>query len=133
MPKKDPRNRIPKAALYFGANLERMRKAKKWTQEELADKLDLHNSYIGLMERGERIPSLFTVEDAAKVFGVPVATMIAAPDAKDTKDLSRIFVREFANNANIEHVEKCIAIMDVVIPEYMAKRGPGRGKRGARG
>lgn len=55
----------------FGHNLKRLRKSYGWTQERLAERLEVHVSYIGLLERGSRSPSLETAERAAKVFGLP--------------------------------------------------------------
>jgi len=51
----------------IGLNLRRIREEKGWTQEELAEKADVHVSYIGQIERGLRYPSLkvlFRIADA---------------------------------------------------------------------
>lgn len=44
----------------IGLNLRKYRKIKKLTQEELATKTNLTPNYIGMIERGEKIPSLET-------------------------------------------------------------------------
>lgn len=38
----------------FGKNIRRLRLAKEWTQEELAERAGLHPTYVGGIERGER-------------------------------------------------------------------------------
>lgn len=38
----------------FGEKIRKLRLAKGWTQEELAEKAGLHPTYIGGVERGER-------------------------------------------------------------------------------
>jgi len=41
----------------FGDNVRRLRKAKKLTQEKLAEAANCHPNYLGGIERGERNPS----------------------------------------------------------------------------
>ena len=53
--------------IQLGQNIKRLREKMGWTQEELAEKADLHISYIGQIERGLRYPSLkvlFKIADA---------------------------------------------------------------------
>jgi transcriptional regulator with XRE-family HTH domain len=47
------------------------------TQEQLADKLGYHMSYIGLLERGRKSPTLRTVFNLADLFGVSAASLLA--------------------------------------------------------
>ncbi len=43
----------------------------KWTQEQLAEQCDLSLSYMGAVERGEKLPSLETFIKIANVLKVP--------------------------------------------------------------
>lgn len=42
----------------IGKNIRKFRLARKLRQEDLAEKTDLTTNYIGMVERGEKIPSL---------------------------------------------------------------------------
>lgn len=42
----------------IGKNIRKFREIKKLRQEDLAEKTDLTTNYIGMIERGEKIPSL---------------------------------------------------------------------------
>jgi len=58
------------------ANVKRLRLARKWSQEDCAEKCDLHRTYIGAVERGERNITLATLDTIAVAFGVsPVALL----------------------------------------------------------
>jgi transcriptional regulator with XRE-family HTH domain len=52
------------------ANVKRLRLARKWSQEYCAEKCDLHRTYIGAVERGERNITLATLDTIAAAFGV---------------------------------------------------------------
>lgn len=48
--------------VLVGDRIRELRKAKGWTQEQLAEASSLHYSYIGGVERGDRNISLETLE-----------------------------------------------------------------------
>jgi transcriptional regulator with XRE-family HTH domain len=54
----------------FGGQLQKVRKSKGVTQEELAVKLFMHKNYIGMIERGERNPTIRTLYKIAKALKV---------------------------------------------------------------
>lgn len=59
--------------IAFGKRVRELRKANNWTQEKLAEISGLHPNYIGMVERGERNPSLVNIEVLAKAFGVSIS------------------------------------------------------------
>lgn len=54
----------------IGKNIRKFREIKKLRQEDLAEKTDLTTNYIGMIERGEKIPSLETFINILKSLGV---------------------------------------------------------------
>jgi len=54
----------------LGRNLRVLRKAKGMSQEEFADALEIHRTYVGGLERGERNVTLKTVERIAYALGM---------------------------------------------------------------
>lgn len=51
-------------------NIKKFREIKKLRQEDLAEKTDLTTNYIGMIERGEKIPSLETFINILNSLGV---------------------------------------------------------------
>lgn len=49
----------------FGSNVRKLREAKNWTQEKLAEKADLDQTYISGIERGERNLTILSVAKLA--------------------------------------------------------------------
>lgn len=65
-----PINQENLRCIQLGKNIKKLRERKSWTQEELAEKANLHISYIGQIERGLRYPSLkvlFKIADALDI------------------------------------------------------------------
>jgi transcriptional regulator with XRE-family HTH domain len=50
----------------FGLCVRKLRKAKGWTQEILAEHADLNRSYVGEIERGSVVSSLYTIIKLAR-------------------------------------------------------------------
>ncbi|MEK5035682.1 helix-turn-helix transcriptional regulator [Paenibacillus sp. FSL R7-0302] len=66
-----------------GNRIRELRKAKGWTQEQLAEAASLHYSYIGGVERGDRNISLETLEKIIAAFQVPALEIFRFEDESD--------------------------------------------------
>ncbi len=60
----------------LGANVKRLRLAKKLTQEDLALEAEIDLTYAGGIERGKRNPSLLVMARIAAVLGVSPADLL---------------------------------------------------------
>lgn len=56
--------------LDFGKALKRLRKERKLSQEKLADLSGLDRSYISILERNLKLPSLYTILALASGLGL---------------------------------------------------------------
>ena len=59
-----------------GGNLQRLRREKGWSQENLAFESGLHRTYISGIERGVRNPTVMIIEKLAETFGVAPAEIL---------------------------------------------------------
>lgn len=60
----------------FGEHIRELRASKKWSQEDLADQTGFHRTYIGMIERGERNPSLKNLKKFADAFGIELSQLM---------------------------------------------------------
>lgn len=67
-------------------NVRAFRKKHGLSQEELADRCELHRTYIGSVEREERNVSLSTLEVLSQALGVSVAELLTSRAEHDSKD-----------------------------------------------
>lgn len=61
----------------IGKNIRKYRLVKKLRQEDLAEKAELSTNYIGMVERGEKIPSLETFIGIVNALGVSADMILA--------------------------------------------------------
>ena len=61
----------------IGKNLRQCRLAKKMRQEDLAEKTNLSPNYIGMLERGEKLPALDTFIDILNALDASADVVLA--------------------------------------------------------
>lgn len=59
----------------FGNRVRQLRQSRDWSQERAGEACDLHWTYIGQVERGERNISLESIHKIAKGFKVELAEL----------------------------------------------------------
>jgi transcriptional regulator with XRE-family HTH domain len=60
----------------FGERIRSLRKERNWSQEKLAEETGFHRTYIGMIERGERNPSLINIQVFAEAFGISISELL---------------------------------------------------------
>lgn len=60
----------------FGDRVRLLRDKRKWSQEDLAHKANLHRTQISLIERGMRTAKLDTILKLAKAFEVQPSELL---------------------------------------------------------
>lgn len=60
-----------------GLNLQRLRRERQMSQEELSDRSGVHQTYLSGVERGKRNPTVGLLEKIARALDVDVADIVA--------------------------------------------------------
>jgi len=68
--------------------IKELRKINKLSQEQLAEKADVHPTYIGKIERAEMNPSVVFLEKISKAFNISLSELLSFPDDKKIKSAS---------------------------------------------
>lgn len=74
----------------FGQVLRELREEKKLSQEKLAEYCDLDRTYISLLERGLRQPTITTVFSLSKALDIQPSTLVQIVEAKLAENRPRL-------------------------------------------
>ncbi len=80
--------------LLTGERIRILRKERGWSQEELGEKADLHHTYVGAVERGEKNASIDTLDKIAEALGVEMIDLFALARKQESIDSLRSHVIE---------------------------------------
>lgn len=61
----------------FGERIRHLRGQQGWTQEQMAERADVHRSYLAALEAGGRNPTLDVISKIARALNVPVANLFS--------------------------------------------------------
>lgn len=74
-------------ARELGERLRAYRTQRGWSQEELAERADLHTTYIGQLERGEKNATIESISKVAAALNISLSKLFEnislAPSEKD--------------------------------------------------
>ena len=76
-------------ARQFGAVVRRLREAAGVSQEALAANAGLHRTYISMLERGVRMPSILVAQQVAKALGTTMGALLTEVDAEPVPSKKR--------------------------------------------
>ena len=67
---------VDNSAKKLGANIKKIRTAKKMTQGDICRKLEVDRAYMSNIESGNKNPTLSTITNLAKALGVSVDELL---------------------------------------------------------
>jgi transcriptional regulator with XRE-family HTH domain len=104
----------------LGARLRERREAVGWSQAELAEAVGVTPNYVGVIERGEKLPTLETVEAVSRALGVSVGTLLAddAPDDPWARQAVAL-----ARAVPASHRDMTLAILRAIVAETRPSHG----------
>lgn len=98
----------------IGRNIKKYRIEKKLRQEDLAEKTDLSSNYIGMVERGEKIPSLETFISILNALEIS-ADMVLADVLKQGYVVKNSLFSEDMKKLSQEERERIYLVIETLI------------------
>jgi transcriptional regulator with XRE-family HTH domain len=86
---KAPTTRSTAAGKLFGERLRVLREKRGMTQQALADLVGVPHTHVSQMERGVKLPNLFTVLRLAVALECKPSALVRVFDTADVRDLLR--------------------------------------------
>lgn len=127
----------------FAKNLVYHRKRLSLTQAELAERIEMAASYVGHLERGERDPSLLTLEDICKAMNLQPGELFVPREPATDSHSARLQLEELLRarteddalmvvrlaRAALEHPRLKDDQRPITAATYTIARKPGRRRR----
>ena len=98
----------------IGKNIRQFRIRKKLRQEDLAERSGLSTNYIGMVERGEKIPSLETFICIVNALGV-TADMVLSDVLDNGYEVKNSLLNEKLKKLSKSERDKIYAVIDTMI------------------
>jgi transcriptional regulator with XRE-family HTH domain len=74
----------------FAEKMKQLRRSRGMTQAELAEKLGLSASAIGMYEQGRREPELSVIMELCNIFNVPADVLLGTPSAQECLEIKDV-------------------------------------------
>lgn len=84
-----------------GRSIRALRKARNWSQEELAERADLHVNFIGGVERGERNLTLENLAKLSRGLKTPLSDIFALAESGNADEVRELAALLSATDAGI--------------------------------
>jgi transcriptional regulator with XRE-family HTH domain len=101
-------------SVSIGKKIRYYRETKKWTQEDFAEKAGLSLTYVGMIERGEKVPKLETFINIANVLGVS-ADILLADVLKNGYQIKTSLLSEKIDKLTAEQRDKIYAVIEAML------------------
>ncbi|SDK35733.1 helix-turn-helix domain-containing protein [Sediminibacillus albus] len=99
-----------------GERLRTIRKMKVLSQEELAHAAGLHPTYIGQLERGEKNPTIDTIDKVTSSLGISLSELFRLTEnLKEDQSETILQLRSQINQLSEEDRKTIIKIIDVMV------------------
>lgn len=102
----------------IGKNIRKFRLDKKLRQEDLAEKAGLSANYIGMVERGEKIPSLETFINIVNALGI-TADMVMTDVLETGYTVKNSMLNEKLSKLSADDRAKIYEVIDILIKHSM--------------
>ena len=109
----------------IGERIMQLRKAKSWSQDELAKKIEASRVMIGKYEREDNSPSIEVIVKLAKAFEVSVDYLLGE-GLNATYDKEMVKRLDELENLPQDEKQQVFHYMDLVIRDYKTKKAYAR-------
>lgn len=87
--------------LLLGKKIKELRKAHKYTQEQLAEKIGIGTPNISYFETGKFAPSIETLQKLAQVFGIEIYELYIFQPLKPTSEIKQELAKAIESDEKI--------------------------------
>ena len=106
--------------MEFGEKIQKLRNEKKWTQEQLAEKLYISRTAVSKWESGKGYPNIDSLKDIAKLFNKTIDELLSSEEIIDIAKKENTTNIKRTNNL-IYGLLDIISVLFIFLPLYAQK------------
>ena len=106
----------------IGNRIRDLRKERGISQEVLGEKADLHYTYVGAVERGEKNCSIETLDKIAHGLNVPINALFNFPSSPEDLKRHRTSITQGIGKCSPEAVWVLARLIDILGSQHTAKK-----------
>lgn len=99
----------------IGDNIRRHRKARGWTQEQLAERAALSTYFVGSVERGQATLSLRSLHQIAATLRIPLSVLVQGDEQAERALVLRELLARL-ENASTEQLRVLLDVTSIMLP-----------------
>ncbi len=103
-------------------NIRKYRKAKGLRQQDLAEMVDISINYVGMIERGEKLPALETLIDIINALGVSADVILCDATDMGYQTKETLFSEKLQGLPRQER-ERIYDVVDVLVRHAKQRNG----------
>jgi transcriptional regulator with XRE-family HTH domain len=107
--------------INIGERITQLRKAKNWSQDELAKAIEASRVMIGKYERGDNMPSIDVIARLAKTFGVS-ADFLLGEGINASYDKEMVKRLDDMEHLPAQEKQRIFHYMDLIIRDYKTQQ-----------
>lgn len=99
----------------LGLRLKKLRKLRKISQEQLAEKADISSKYVSRIELGQHFPSLDVLVNFAKILNVDLEEFFSFSDEAKSEKVLRKKINKLLGSVDKSKLSSIIRILNELI------------------
>jgi transcriptional regulator with XRE-family HTH domain len=99
----------------LGRRIQRLRKARGYTQEQLAEAIDINAKYLSSVERGEENPTLDLLLRLSKGLQVELPELFQFAQEGESRERLRQKVEGLIADLNEEELRRVVRVLEALI------------------
>ena len=115
-------NKIEKITSLLSDRIRTFRNSKGWTQERLAERADVHPTYISRIESGLKLPTLVLICKIAEALDIEIYELFIDEIKADTSDYKKKKLISIVNEGSPTNIDTYSTVLNALHRKYKKRK-----------
>lgn len=115
-------NSFQKIRYVLSHRIRVFRNQKNLSQERLAEKADIHPTYVSCIESGKKLPTLYVICKIADAFGIEVYELFLGDEKVKSREYKKRKLINILNESKPTYIDLYSTVLKALHDKYKRKR-----------